>query len=155
MKKRVTPFIIALITAISILSAVSASAATGGIQWKGYDEGIAMAKADGKNIFLYFHADWCKYCHKMDATTFKDKKVIDYLNENYITIRVDADKETKVASKYGVRGMPTSWFLKANSDKLSNMPGFVDAKRLLTILKYVSTESYEKMSYLDFEKNMK
>lgn len=136
------------------ISASVSTAEESGIEWRKYDEGVAMAKAEKKKIFLYFHADWCGYCHKMDASTFKDAGVIDYLNDNYITIKVDSDKETKIASKYSVRGLPTSWFLKANSDKLSSMPGYIDAKRLLTILKYVKTESYEKMNYRDFEKSL-
>lgn len=155
MKKRATLFIIVLISAVFMTSQAPAIAEAGGIEWKGYDEGIAMAKAENKKVFLYFHADWCGYCRKMDASTFKDKKVIDYLSDNYISIKVNSDKEKKVASKYGVRGLPTSWFLKANSDKLSRIPGFIGEKQLLTVLKYVKTESYQTMNYRDFEKSLK
>ncbi len=158
MKKRRFNCTIILVALLALMvSGITASASTASsrIDWKNYDEGVAMAKAEKKKIFLYFHAAWCGYCHKMDASTFKDAKVIDYLNNNYITIKVDSDKETKIASTYGVRGLPTSWFLEENSDKLSSMPGYIDAKRLLTILKYVKTESYEKMNYRDFEKSLK
>lgn len=30
----------------------------GGISWKEYTEGMALAKQENKQIFLYFHADW-------------------------------------------------------------------------------------------------
>ncbi|MBF0200335.1 MAG: thioredoxin fold domain-containing protein [Desulfamplus sp.] len=155
MKNRKSFFAVSAILIGLILTTATISSANSAVQWKSYEEGIAMAKAEKKNIFLYFHADWCGYCHQMDSTTFKDNGIQSYLNDNYITIRVDSDRETKVASNYGVRGLPTSWFLKSDSEKLSSMPGFVDAKRLLTILKYVNTESYKKMSYRDFEKSLK
>ncbi len=155
MKKRIAIFITILTTAIFMISINPGSAATGGIQWKGYDEGIAMAKAEKKKVFLYFHADWCGYCRKMDASTFKDNKVINYLTDNYVAIKVNSDKEKKVANDYGVRGLPTSWFLKASSEKLSSIPGYIDAKRLVSLLKYVSKDIYEKMSYRDFAKNLK
>ncbi|MFH2058709.1 MAG: hypothetical protein ABIJ59_07400 [Pseudomonadota bacterium] len=29
-----------------------------GIDWKEYSDGTALAKAQGKHIFLYFYADW-------------------------------------------------------------------------------------------------
>ena len=121
------------------------------ITWTNYEKGRAMAEKQGKKIFLYFHADWCTYCKKMELTTFKDKGVIDYINENYIAIRVDSDKEQKIASLFGVRGLPSTWFLKSDSGKLSSMPGYIDSNRLLTILKFINTESYEKMSYQDFK----
>ncbi len=124
------------------------------ITWTNYEKGMAMAENQGKKIFLYFHADWCTYCKKMELTTFKDKGVIDYINENYIAITVDSDKEQKIASLFGVRGLPTTWFLKSDSDKLSSMPGYIDSNRLLTILKFINTESYEKMSYQDFKENL-
>ncbi|SLM28598.1 putative thioredoxin [Desulfamplus magnetovallimortis] len=154
MKKIVLHCVVVLAALSFIFISRPSTANTGEIQWKGYDEGVAMAKAEKKKIFLYFHADWCGYCRKMDASTFKDNDVVDYLNENYITIKVNSDKEQKIASIYGVRGLPTSWFLKSSSEKLSSMPGYVDAGRLLTILKYVKTESYEKMNYRDFEKSL-
>ncbi|MBF0234733.1 MAG: thioredoxin fold domain-containing protein [Desulfamplus sp.] len=131
-----------------------ASGVSGGIDWKSYDQGITIAKEQNKKVFLYFHAQWCGYCRKMEGSTFQDKALIDYMNANFIAIKVDSDVEKKIAETYNVRGLPTSWFLKSNSDKLSNMPGYIDADRLLTILKYVRTESYEKMSYNDFAKNL-
>jgi len=121
------------------------------INWTSYEKGMGMAENQGKKIFLYFHADWCTYCKKMELTTFKDKGIIEYLNENYIAITVDSDKKQKIASRFGVRGLPTTWFLKSDSGKLSSMPGYIDSKRLLTILKFINTESYEKMSYQDFK----
>ena len=123
------------------------------ITWTSYEKGMAMAEKQDKKIFLYFHADWCTYCKKMKLTTFKDKGVIDYINENYIAIIVDSDNEQKIASLFGVRGLPTTWFLKSDSGKLSSMPGFIDSKRMLTILKFINTESYETMSYQDFKAN--
>ena len=124
------------------------------IVWTDYEKGVSMAKQQDKKVFLYFHADWCTYCKKMELTTFKDQGIIDYLNENFIAITVDSDKEKKIASRFGVRGLPTTWFLKSDMDKLSSMPGYIDSNRLLTILKFINTESYEKMSYQDFKKNL-
>ncbi|GAB6143202.1 thioredoxin family protein [Desulfocicer niacini] len=124
------------------------------IVWTTYKKGVTMAEQQDKKIFLYFHADWCTYCKKMELTTFKDQGIIDYLNENYIAITVDSDKEKKIASRFGVRGLPTTWFLKSDMNKLSSMPGYIDSNRLLTILKFINTESYEKMSYQDFKKNL-
>lgn len=143
-----------MLVSLFALLIAPASALSGGIEWNSYDKGINMAKEQNKKIFLYFHAAWCGYCRQMEKSTFQDRALIDYMNANFVAIKVDSDLEKKTADSYSVRGLPTSWFLKANSDKLSNMPGYVDATRLLNILKYVKTESYDKMSYNDFEKSL-
>ncbi len=124
------------------------------INWKSYDEGIALAKEQGKKIVVFFSASWCSYCAKMKKTTFKNDKVIKYLNDNYIPIIVNSDKERELVSSYGVRGLPTMWFLKEDTTKLSNMPGYIDAKIMISILKYLHTDAYQKMSFKDFVKTL-
>ncbi len=145
--------VIAIAVIVSLLSSSPVASVSGGIVWQSHEKGITMAKEQKKKIFVYFHAEWCGYCRKMEMSTFQDKTVIEYLNTNFIAIKVDSDVESKIAESYSVRGLPTCWFLKENGDKLSSVPGYIDEKRLLTILKYVHTQSYEKMSFSNFEKN--
>ena len=126
-----------------------------GIQWKGYGEGMELAKRLNKHIFLYFHADWCTYCKKMEATTFKDKKVWAYLNENFISIQVDTEKDTEVSAQWKVRGLPTVWFLKPDGTKLDSLPGYVDEDYLSKVLNYIQSGKYEKMSFNEFMETLK
>ncbi len=146
--------ILVILTCLALITVVPVSAVPGGIQWQPYEKGISLAKEQGKQVFLYFWADWCGYCAKMEKSTFKDPSVVNYLNDNFIAISVDSERDRKVAANYGVRGLPTTWLLKPDSSKLSSLPGYVDADRLMTILKYIKTESYETMSYKDFIKTL-
>lgn len=120
------------------------------INWYGYDEGMAIAKSEGKKIYLNFHADWCKYCVKMEKTTFKSGKVIDYLKENYIAIHVNADKEQNLKIKYRVSGLPSNWFIQKNGTPITQLPGYVGPDQLYNILRYINTDSYKAMSFTDF-----
>ncbi len=122
------------------------------INFQTYDNGLKLAEELNKKIFLYFHADWCKYCAKMEKETFSDDKIREYFHDNFISIKVDADIEKTIASKYNVRGLPILFFLKEDGSKLSYRPGYVDAKELLYMLKYVNTQSYEQMSFPEFLK---
>ena len=36
------------------------------IDWQNYAQGRELAKNQNKHIFLYFHADWCTYCRKLN-----------------------------------------------------------------------------------------
>lgn len=121
-----------------------------GIQWKEYHEGMKQAKSRNIPIFLYFHAEWCTYCKKMEATTFKDAKVSAYLNENFVSISIDTDKDTEISNQWKVRGLPTIWFLKADGTKLDNLPGYVDEEYLTKVLNYIHSGKYETMSFNQF-----
>ncbi|MBF0572415.1 MAG: thioredoxin family protein, partial [Desulfamplus sp.] len=96
---------------------------SGGIAWQSHDKGLIMAKEQKKDAFIYFHAEWCGYCRKMEMSTFQNKALIDYLNENFIAIKVDSDVERKVAESYSIRGLPTCWFLNSKGHRLSSVPG--------------------------------
>lgn len=124
------------------------------IDWQGYAQGMELAKSRNKPVFLYFHADWCTYCRKFQGTTFKDKAVLAYLSENFISIEVDTDKYQDLAGQWQVRGLPTLWFLKPDNSRITSLPGYVGAKEFLQILKYINTASYEKMDFQEFIKTI-
>jgi thiol:disulfide interchange protein len=125
-----------------------------GIVWHGYSRGMALAKRQDKPVFLYFYADWCTYCRKLKSTTFKDETVINNLGDNFISIAVDTDKNRVLAKQWGVNGLPTMWFIEEDGSKIDSIPGYVDGKHFLYILKYISTKSYERISFHEFIKTL-
>jgi thioredoxin-related protein len=111
--------------------------ASGNINWYSYKEGMVTGRIEKKKVFLHFYANWCGYCRKMAKDTFQDPSVVSYLNENFIAIRVDFDKENEIASRYGVRGLPSTWFLTQTGERIGNVPGYIPPKSLLLMLKEV------------------
>ncbi|WP_020587468.1 thioredoxin family protein [Desulfobacter curvatus] len=128
----------------------SSMAASQNISWNDYTPGLALAGKEGKNIFLYFHADWCGYCTKLKKETFTDDRVKAYLNDNFVSIGVNTDKREKLARQWGVRGLPTLWFLEPDGTKINSLPGFANADQLFSILQYIHTQSYKSMSYQEY-----
>jgi thioredoxin-related protein len=124
------------------------------IDWQPYIKGLDIAKAEDKPVFLYFHADWCTYCTKLKKTTFADKNVLNYLNDNFISITIDTDREKKLANQWEIKGLPTLWFLKADNSKISSIPGYIGPDYFLNVLRYVRTKSYDKMTFQDFVKTI-
>lgn len=110
------------------------------IDWHSYNEGLAMAKTSDKKVFLHFWTSWCGYCTKMTTETFSDSAVTDYLNENYISIKINTDKEKALAAKYKVKGLPTSWFLTDKGEPITSLGGYLPPDKLLPILKYIATQ---------------
>ena len=144
-------------TQAAVLSEVSKTQISSDIKgtaigWKDYTPGMAMAAQGDKPIFLYFHAPWCTYCTKLKKTTFKDKKVLAYLEKNFVSIQVDTDKNQVLSNEWKVKGLPTLWFLEPDGTKINSIPGYMDAAQLLMVLKYVHTKSYNTMEFRDFMK---
>ena len=125
------------------ISAVAADS----INWRTYDEGMALGKTKKKKVFLHFYANWCFYCRKMAKETFKDPSVVSYLNQNFISIRVDSDKHRRTASVYGVRALPSTWFLTEKGEKIGNLPGYLPPGRLLQVLKQITAGAPDNRQY--------
>jgi thioredoxin-related protein len=86
----------------------------------------------------------------MEANTFKDSSVVAYINRNFIPIKVNSDKEPKTANQYNVRGLPNTFFLSETGEKIANRPGYIPPAEMLSLLKYIGSDSYQKMSYTKF-----
>ena len=141
-------FTIVVILGMGMLS--SASAETGNINWVSYDKGMALGKSEQKKVFINFYATWCSFCRMMDTKTFTDAAVVDYLNNNFIAVKVDVDKERDVAAHYNIRPLPDMWFISEKGEAIGNKPGYVSPEEMLPVLKFIQTDSYLKMSYQAF-----
>ena len=127
-------------------SAKSGSADTG-IKWYGYDDGMAAGKKEGKKILISFYADWCTYCKKMDRETFSNSDVVAYMNENFIPIKLNSDIEKQLSKEYRVSGLPTTWFIDKDGEKIQGLPGYLDREIFMALLKYIQSDSYREVSF--------
>ncbi len=85
-------------------------------------QGRQFAKQQGLPCLLFFTADWCTYCHQMEATAFVDP-TITKLAKNFVCILVDADRESNVCQQFGIQGYPTVQFLAADGHSLHRLVG--------------------------------
>ncbi|MFQ3549916.1 MAG: DUF255 domain-containing protein [Armatimonadota bacterium] len=87
--------------------------------WEWSEEAFEESKKTGKPILLSISAVWCHWCHVMDKTTYSNERVVEYLNEYYIPIRVDNDRNPEINSRYNMGGWPSTVFLTYNRDVLA------------------------------------
>ena len=73
-----------------------------------------------------------------------------YLNDHFIAVSVDFDRNTEIVKQYNVQGIPDIWFLDSRGKRLRRATGFVSEKILLSMLKYMNTDSYQTMSFNEF-----
>jgi uncharacterized protein len=83
------------------------------------DEAFARARAENKPIFLSIGYSTCHWCHVMERESFEDEKVGAFLNEHFVSIKVDREERPDVDKIYmtfiqattGGGGWPMNVFL--------------------------------------------
>src|SRR5438552_226989 len=56
------------------------------------DEAFARARAENKPIFLSVGYSTCHWCHVMERESFEDESVAAFLNEHFVSIKVDREE---------------------------------------------------------------
>ena len=54
-------------------------------------EAIARAEAEDKLIFVDFYTSWCLPCKLMDEDVFTDRALGDFMNERFVSLKIDAE----------------------------------------------------------------
>lgn len=86
-------------------------------------EACAKAAKEHKVVFIDFYTTWCGPCKVLDQTTWKDPKVVSWLSEKTVALRLDAEKEVSLARRYQVDGYPTLLFLKPDGTEIDRTTG--------------------------------
>lgn len=146
------------------------------IEWHTWEEAIAKSKENPKKIFIDIYTDWCGWCKVMDKKTFTDKKVIEYMNENFYAVKFDAEQKEVIefdghefayinSGRRGVHelayslldgrlGYPSVVYLDEDNKRISVSPGYKEAKGMINELQFVAEEHYKTTSFEKFVANL-
>lgn len=104
-------------------------------------QSLDNAKAQGKPVFVYARSEYCGWCRKFEAETFTNQSVIKTLNENFILVSIDVDRQKDESINFRVHGTPTEIFLDSNGTEIKRIPGYTDTITFLNTIKtpYLNT----------------
>lgn len=107
----------------------------------------AKEKADqeGKLMLIKFGAKWCLPCKQMEKTTFKDEKVKEFSEKNYVSLSIDVDDFDGVNMKsyFNVKFLPTMLIFNSKGNFVAKYINFQSAASMLKILKKHQAENQE------------
>jgi uncharacterized protein YyaL (SSP411 family) len=64
------------------------------------EEAFAKARSEEKPIFLSIGYSTCHWCHVMEHESFESAAIADFLNENFVSIKVDREERPDVDQVY-------------------------------------------------------
>jgi uncharacterized protein len=116
------------------------------VDWFAWNEtAFAKARAENKPVFLSIGYSTCHWCHVMERESFEDETVGRFLNEHFVSIKVDREERpdvdkiymTFVQSTTGSGGWPLNVFLTSElkpffggtyfpPDQRHGRPGFLE-----------------------------
>ena len=70
----------------------SPKAETKRIKWLTIQEAYAATQKKPKKFVVDVYTDWCGWCKVMDRETFAKPAIVDYVNENYYAVKLNAEQ---------------------------------------------------------------
>lgn len=84
-----------------------------------YEEGMSLAKSQGRPVMIDFTGFGCVNCRKMEAAVWTDPQVASMLNDKYVLISLYVDDKTPLAEPMTVTENGTQRTLRTVGDKWS------------------------------------
>lgn len=116
------------------------------LTWK---QVLAKARAENKYIFIDAFATWCGPCKTMEIKTFSNDTIGEYINKNFIPVRLQFDttvndnEKVKVwhslsrefSKDFKITSYPTYLFFDQNGNILHKAIGFKKISDFLSVIK--------------------
>lgn len=114
------------------------------ITWMKFEDAVAANQANPKMLLVDVYTDWCGWCKKMDALTFKDPEVIEYINEGFYAVKLNAEdtnrtfefmgkkySEAEMAAAMRVRSYPNFVIIDPTLKNITQLPGYREPDQFL------------------------
>jgi len=88
-------------------------------------------------LFVDVYATWCGPCKMMDRDVYTDPAVAEYMNANFVSVRMDAecDYGRVYAAAQELEGYPSMFIFSMDGEPISKVVGFTPADQLISSLK--------------------
>ncbi len=149
------------------------------VNWITIEKAQELQKKVPKNIIMDVYTNWCGPCKLMDKYTFQNPDVANYLNDNFYSVKFNAEGDEKVIFKgrnfknnnykkslsntrnsthdfaryLGISGYPTIVFFDINSNPIAPITGYLNPNQIEIYLNLFTNDAYTEIkSQEDFKK---
>jgi thioredoxin-related protein len=172
------PLLLALLASTLLVSESFTSAFTftgpsqtgeSSINWITWAEAEALSATEKRKIMVDLYTDWCGWCKKMDAATFQQSYISEYVNDHFYAIKFNAEMKEDLVFRgktysfvangrrgyhelaaqitNGRLGYPTVVFLDEEMEVIQALPGYKEPGEFEKIISYFAEDYHKKMSW--------
>ncbi|MGH7272173.1 MAG: DUF255 domain-containing protein, partial [Polyangiaceae bacterium] len=117
-------------------AAAGARQRSGSVVWADLDAAaFARARAEHRLVLIDGSAEWCHFCHVMDAVTYSDPEVRRILAASFVTVRVDIDARPDFEERYHEWGWPATVLMTAEGAEIARYKGFQPPAKFVELLR--------------------
>lgn len=163
-------------------SSLEPSSTSAEVNWMTLEEAIAQQAKTPKPIMMDVYTHWCGPCKMLDKNTFQDPRVAKYLNENFYSVKFNAEGPDPLMYKgekfenpnyqpnqpgrngiheftlaLGVNSYPTVFFMDKHGEPLMPLVGYRTPAQIELYLHLFAEEKYltieTQEQFSEYEKN--
>ena len=119
----------ACVLLIGLLQAAPAAAQE--IRWR-LDYNAARKEASDHDVplLLEFGTENCTWCRRLEMTTFRNETIVGLLNERFIPLKIDGDRQQALTEALHIHSYPTLVLAGADGKIIGTLEGYLEADRL-------------------------
>lgn len=98
---------------------------------------LDIAKARHKLVFVDCYTTWCGPCRKMANDVFPQKMLGDYMNNAFVSVKIDMEKGEGVdlIKQWDINSYPTFLILDADGNEKFRLMGYLEPQAMIDTLK--------------------
>lgn len=134
---------------------------------------LEKANQENKHLYLWLHKTGCGFCDTMEEFTLKNTEVNKFIKKYFLSVHINVSENDLItyddfkgsgnqfAQELGYAFYPSSLFFDNESEIIFAEVGYINNKenpneeRILKILHFIQSKSYEDMEYYDYKYNKK
>lgn len=110
--------------ALACLLTATCKPGAGPFRTFGFDDALAAAEREKKIVLVDFFTTWCPPCKKLDAVTWKDEEVLQWIGGHAVALKIDAEKEVDLARRFDIDAYPTVLLIRADGSVIDRLVGY-------------------------------